>query len=152
MTRQADERNIPPPSSEPEPPDLERPASVAPTEGQLTGASRAGCVDEGQPDRHDPYAALRLRDYRHYSLGWFVSTIGHQVQSVAVGYEIYQRTGKELSLGWVGLVQALPVLVLSLPAGHVADRYDRRSVVRVSLAMAAICSLALAGVSWYHGP
>lgn len=147
---QAGEENHERRVSEVEPPDLERPASVAPTEGQSHGDSADEYAAADGP--HDPYAALRLRDYRLYSLGWFVSTIGHQIQSVAVGYEVFQRTGSELSLGWVGLAQALPVMVLALPAGHVADRFDRRRVVRISLAGAAVCSLALALVSWYRMP
>jgi MFS family permease len=147
MTSPAEERHNPP-SHEPEPPDLERPASVAPTEAQLEAESVGGYRAPGER-RHDPYAALRLRDYRLYSAGWFVSTIGHQIQSVAVGYEVYQLTGKVLSLGWVGLTQALPVLLLSLPAGQLADRYDRRTLVRISLVLAAACSLALAAVSYW---
>jgi MFS family permease len=153
MTRPAEERHISQPSSEPEPPGVERPASVSPTESQLEYESPVG-YGAGEPsplggEKHDPYAALRNRNYCFYSLGWFISTIGHQIQSVAVGYEVYQLTKREISLGWVGLAQALPVLLLSLPAGHVADRYDRRTVVRISLVAAAFCSLVLAGISYW---
>jgi MFS family permease len=72
------------------------------------------------------------------------AVVGQQVQSVAVGWEIYNRTGSELSLGWVGLAQALPVMVLALPGGHLADRFDRRAVMAAGLLASALCSLALA--------
>src|SRR3712207_4466634 len=111
MPDPAEERRHP--AYEPEPPDLDRPASVLPTQQQLEEESPVGrhhADDGGGGPRHDPYAALRLRDYRLYSLGWFISTIGHQVQGVAVLSEVYGRTKSELALGYVGLVQALPVL------------------------------------------
>ena len=129
-----------------EPPDLDRPASAAPTEAQLEYESPAGAG--AYAGGHDPYAALRLPGYRAYAFGWVISVIGHQVQSVAVGWEVYTRTGSELALGWVGLVQALPVILLALPAGHLADRFDRRRIVRWSSGLSAACSLGLAGVSW----
>lgn len=128
----------------PDAPDPLRPASAAPTEGQLERESPAASEPRR---RHDPYLALRLRDYRLYSLGWVVAVAGRQVQSAAVGWEVYSRTGNELDLGWVGLAQALPVLLLSLPAGHLADRFDRRRVLCVSLLLSVLCSLALAGLS-----
>jgi len=63
-------------------------------------------------------------------------------------WEIYSRTGSKMDLGWIGLVQALPVMILALPAGHVADRYDRRKVVMAAQVVAVICSIALAALSW----
>src|SRR5689334_12272160 len=89
-----------------EPQDTERPASSAPTEAQLESESPVGRDREG----HDPYAALRLRDYRVYALGWVISVIGRQIQEVAVTYEIYERTGSKLALAWIGLAQLIPQL------------------------------------------
>ena len=51
------------------------------------------------------------------------------MQSVAVGWELYERTGSATALGLVGLVQVLPVLLLAIPAGHAADRYNRKHQV-----------------------
>ncbi len=132
-----------------EPPDVERPASAAPTEQQL---EKELVVSPG----HDPYAALRLRDYRFYSLGWLISVIGQQVQSIAVGWDIYHRPGMNeargaLALGMVGLVQALPVMALALPAGHIADRFDKRRLVMISQLLAMVCSLGLALLSYKQG-
>lgn len=101
---------------------------------------------------HDPYAAFRVGDYRRYALGSLIASVGTRIQGVAIGWEIYQRTGEALALGLVGLVQALPVIVLALPAGYLADRLERRRLVLLSLIGMALCSLSLALVSHLRGP
>ena len=78
---------------------------------------------------HDPYAALRHPDYRRLLAGSVLAAVGSEMQSVAVGWELYQRTSSAWALGLVGLVQLLPVLLLSLPAGHAADRYSRKRLL-----------------------
>lgn len=90
--------------------------------------------------RHDPYAALRFRDYRLLTVGSFIATLGEQMLAVAIGWEIYIRTHSALALGIVGLVQVLPVFLLSLPAGQTADRFDRKRIVMV-------CEVLLCGAS-----
>ncbi len=137
-----------------EEPDLERAASAAPMEGQLERETPAiPALDRSPPPPpHDPYAALRHRDYRMWSLGWIVSVIGRQVQDVAVGYELYHRTGSALSLAWIGLAQALPLILLALPAGQLADRYDRRRILIISQLLWAVSSVGLAIVSHAQGP
>src|SRR5947209_4606088 len=101
---------------------------------------------------HDAYAALRHRDYRHLLAGGTLASIGGEVQAVAVGWELYDRTGSAALLGLAGLAQFLPVLTLALPAGQVADRYDRKLVYQSAQVMMMVSSLALAGLSWWHGP
>lgn len=66
------------------------------------------------------------RDLRLFLAGRLVATIGVQVQSVAIAWQVYARTGDPLDLGLVGLAQFLPLAILALPAGSVADRFDRR--------------------------
>lgn len=128
-----------------EPPDVERPASASPTESQLESELPGGRDTGG----HDPYAALRFRDYRFYVSSFFLSVIAGQMQIVAVGWEIYQKTGSKMNLGWMGLALALPVLLLSLPAGHVADTHSRRKIVMFTHVLSAMCALALAYHSLY---
>jgi MFS family permease len=101
---------------------------------------------------HDPYAPLRHRDYRQFLIGNMLATVGSQMQSVAVGWELYDRTGRSDALGYVGLVQFLPVLLLSLPAGHAADRYNRKMLLLGAVAMTALASLGLAALSFFQGP
>lgn len=102
------------------------------------------------PAAHDPYAALRVPDFRRYLIGNLVATIGTQMQTVAVGWELYERTHSPLALGGVGLVQVLPVFALTLPAGHLADRMERRRLLMLSLGLLAVASLGLALASWTH--
>jgi MFS family permease len=99
---------------------------------------------------HDPYASLRVRDFRLYLAGNLLATIGTQMQTVAVGWELYERTHKPLALGLVGLVQVLPVILLTLPVGHVVDRVELRIVLMASLALLALSSLGLAAASATH--
>lgn len=97
---------------------------------------------------HDAYAALRLPEFRRYWAGNFLAILGAQMQFVAIGWDIYERTGQTLQLGLVGLVQVIPVILLALPAGQVIDRLDRRHVIIAALATMVVCSLALAGIAW----
>ncbi len=105
--------------------------------------------EDEQP--HDPYAAFRHHDYRLFTIGWFLAMIGTRVQSVAIGWEMYSRTGDALSLGLVGLAQALPTMLLAIPAGYLADRYSRPKLVMLSLGAMTLTSLSLAALSWRNG-
>ena len=111
-----------------------------------------GSAAESAAEPHDPYAALRIRDFRRYLIGNLVATVGTQMQTVAVGWELYERTHSPLALGGVGLVQVLPVFALTLPAGHLADRMERRRLLVLSLALLALASLGLAVASWTDAP
>ncbi|HUD49939.1 MFS transporter [Parvibaculum sp.] len=81
---------------------------------------------------------LKVRDFRIFLAGRFLGTLGSQVQSVAVGWQIYNLTHSATALGLVGLAQFLPMVLLILPAGDVADRIDRRLIVALSYTLQAI--------------
>jgi MFS family permease len=100
--------------------------------------------------KHDPYAAFRFPAFGFYTSGNLISVIGRLMLMVSIEWEIYARTHSATALGLVGLVIAFPVVLLSLPAGHIADRYQRKYIVLVTQALSAFCSLALAFVSWQH--
>jgi MFS family permease len=100
---------------------------------------------------HDPFAALRYPDFRLLMAGEFVSSLGNQMIAVALGWEIYERTGSAFAPGLMGLVQILPVILLVFITGHVADRYNRKRIVIISTAAMALGSLALAGISATEG-
>jgi MFS family permease len=104
------------------------------------------------PIPRDPYAALRERDFRLLLAGRVISSLGNQMLSFAIGWELWLRTRNELALGLVGLVQVIPVILLSLPAGHVADHYNRKRIVLVTQSLLATCSLFLAILSAAQGP
>jgi MFS family permease len=103
-------------------------------------------------DGHNPYAALGSRDFRLLLAGSLLSSTGTEIQAVAVGWELYRRTGQAADLGYVGLVQFLPVLLLSLPAGHAADRYNRKALLVAAQTLAALASAGLALLSVWQGP
>src|SRR5437763_12081756 len=93
---------------------------------------------------HDPYAAFRFGDFSLFTAGNLLSITGRLMLAVAVEWEIYARTHSATALGLVGLVIAVPVVALSLPAGHLADRVSRKHIILVSQIFSAITSLALA--------
>ncbi|HVD60990.1 MAG TPA: MFS transporter, partial [Gemmatimonadaceae bacterium] len=101
---------------------------------------------------HDPYAALRHRDFRLYTFGRVVGVIGWQMLQVALGWELYERTHSALALGLVGLATALPVVILALPAGHLADRIDRKKILIWAQVEFILAGLALAALSYWRGP
>jgi MFS family permease len=100
--------------------------------------------------RPEPYAALSHPTYRRYLTGSFLAVFGRQMGSIAISWEIYQWTHSATALGLVGLINVLPLLVFSLPAGSLADRSDRRRIIGVTTAGVSILSLLLALVSWRH--
>jgi MFS family permease len=102
------------------------------------------------PTGRDPYAAFRFGAYRNYFTGGFVSVIGRQMLAVSIGWEIYERTNSKTALGLVGLMGALPVILLSLPAGHIADRLSRKWIIIISQCALVLTSLSLAWLSLGH--
>src|SRR5207247_2900345 len=105
---------------------------------------------EGKPGAHDPYAAFRFGDFSLFTAGNLLSITGRLMLAVAVEWEIYGLTHSATALGLVGLVIAVPVVTLSLPAGHLADRCSRKHIILVSQIFSALTSAALAIVSWKH--
>ena len=103
-------------------------------------------------ESHDPYSALRIPLYRNYLIATSLVRMGTAAQGLAIGWEVYVRTNQALSLGLVGLVQAIPMLLFTLPAGYLADVFDRRKLIMLSLVGATITSLGLAAFSWYQFP
>ena len=124
--------------------------SAVPSPPQPPSSTPTPESPEREP-RNDPYAAFRSAAYRAYTIGWFIAQIGTRIQSVAIAWEMYQRTGDALSLGLVGLAQALPTMLLALPAGYLADRFDRAKVVMWSLILMTLTSIALAVLSYTKG-
>lgn len=98
------------------------------------------------------YIAFSFRDFRLLIAGRFISALGNQMLSVAIGWELWVRTHEAFALGMIGLVQVIPIILLSLPAGHVADQYNRKRIVFVTQMFFALCSLGLALLSLFQGP
>lgn len=90
-----------------------------------------------------PRRVFESRNFRLLQNGRFLWFVASQMQGVAVGWQVYALTGKVLDLGYVGLAQFAPALLLSLVTGHVADRYNRKSILLVSLAGMVLSSVLL---------
>lgn len=102
--------------------------------------------------KQDPYGALRQRDFRLLIVGRFISSLGGQMLFFAISWEMWLRTRDAFVLGLVGLVQVIPIILISLPAGHVADQFNRRRIVLLTQLVFTICSLSLAAVSTFQWP
>ena len=97
-----------------------------------------------------------LRQHRPFMVFWcarIASGFAFQMLSVAVGWQIYAITGRALDLGLIGLVQFAPSLLLALPAGHLADQFNRRRIVAVCQFVEAlgVAALALGSVTGVFG-
>lgn len=95
----------------------------------------------------DRLIVLRHPDLRRYLSARFLVGMATQVQTVAVGWQVFSVSGDPFDLGLVALSQFLPFILLILPAGHVADRYDRRRVQLLTYALLAVCAGVLLAIS-----
>ena len=87
--------------------------------------------------------AWRSRDFRFYQASRFLGTMGAEAQAVGVAWQVYQITHSALALGYTGLALFLPGVFFVFPAGHTADRYDRRSVVLACYTLQLVANLTL---------
>jgi MFS family permease len=100
----------------------------------------------------DAYALFRNRDFSLYLSGRFVAVLGQQMFAMALGWEIYERTGSALALGLVGLTLMVPMFLFTLPAGHLADNYNRKRIIVSMAAVMAAASLGVAVISALQAP
>jgi MFS family permease len=91
------------------------------------------------------FAVLRSRNFSFYLAARVLGTLAVQMQSVAIGWQVYEITGNLFDLGLIGLAQFAPFLALILFAGHAADRYNRRNIIAICMATQLLCSLLLLG-------
>jgi len=105
----------------------------------------------GSPSPGDgPYAVMHNRNFVLYLISRFIASLGQQMLTVAVGWEIYERTHSALALGLVGLTQMVPMVLCTLPAGHVADNYERQRIILWMTVAATAASLGLTAISAFH--
>jgi MFS family permease len=102
---------------------------------------------EGPAARGAATVALRSRDFRFYSAARLLGIMGAEAQSVGVAWQVYEITHSALALGYTGLALFLPGIFFVLPAGHVADRYDRRTVILTCYSLQAVATSVLLWLS-----
>jgi MFS family permease len=108
----------------------------------------AHVTPESRPaDRTAWLAAFEHRDFNAFQAARTLSILGTQMQSVAIGWQIYALTRRPLDLAWVGLAQFLPAVCFSLVGGHAADRFERRRIVMACYGVLAALSLALFAIA-----
>jgi MFS family permease len=94
-----------------------------------------------------PFSSLaQIADFRWLLVAIGCTTLASRALAVVVGYQVFALTNDPFSLGWLGLVEAIPALSLALYGGHVADRHDRRTILQWTLGVLVLCSLAFAGL------
>lgn len=91
----------------------------------------------------DPYAALKIPDFRLFIITRFTATLAIQIQAVVVGWQVYELTKDPLALGLIGLTEAIPSIAVSLYAGHLADVVNRKKIIVFCIATLLFCSSAL---------
>jgi len=92
-------------------------------------------------------AAFASRDFRRYQMARIAVIAGAEAQTVAVAWQVYSITHRALDLGYTGLALFMPGLFFLLPAGHVADRYDRRQIILLCYSLQVICTSALLAIA-----
>ncbi len=107
-------------------------------------------MSDAAQQSHSATIAWQSRDFRFYSAARLIGIMGAEAQSIGVAWQVYQITHSALALGYTGLALFLPGLLFVLPSGHVADRYDRRTVILLCYAVQALATIALLRLALDH--
>src|SRR6267154_3061573 len=93
-----------------------------------------------KPAGESAYAVLKNADFFRYLIGRFVASLGQQMLVVAIDWELYERTHSALPLAFVGLSLMIPMILCTLPAGHFADTFSRKTIILVSTFVLTLAS------------
>ena len=96
-----------------------------------------------------PWQVLKQRDFGLFWASLLFSAVGSQISTVAIAWQVYEITNSPFQLGLAGLFRALPIMLLSIPGGVLADRMDRRRLLIITQSLAALLALALALLSYF---
>ena len=96
-----------------------------------------------------PWQVLKQRDFGLFWASLLFSAVGSQISTVAIAWQVYEITNSPFQLGLTGLFRALPIMLLSIPGGVLADRMDRRWLLIITQSLAALLALALALLSFF---
>ncbi len=96
----------------------------------------------------DPYAALRFPEFRYFITAQFLFTVAILVQEVVLSFYLYEITNDPLSLGLIGLFEAIPYISLALFGGYFADRGDKKRIIQLCYGIIFLCSILLIWVTY----
>ncbi|SEN21981.1 Transmembrane secretion effector [bacterium A37T11] len=99
-------------------------------------------------DKADPYASLRYREFNIFLLVRFSLVFAWSMQFVVIEWEVYKLTKSPLALGYIGLAEVIPAIIMALLAGHVADKHENKSLLKKCILGFSIISLGLFLLTW----
>lgn len=100
--------------------------------------------------QHDPFAAIRIGEYRNLLMGRFLFIMGLRMMGTLVGWWIYELTNEPFAIGLIGLAEVVPAVSLSLYAGHVIDMSEKRGLLLKGVSLYLTCALILTGLSTHY--
>lgn len=109
----------------------------------MSQPSQSSATNPRTQDRHDPYISLRNTNFLWYVASTVALTLGTQIQATVVAWQVYALTKDALSLGLVGLAEALPFIAAALYAGHIADRHNRKTLSLIAIGIQVLCGVSL---------
>jgi MFS family permease len=98
-------------------------------------------------EKHDPFAVLKFKDYQFFLTFRFFLTMAIQMQSVIVGWQVYSMTNNVIDLGLIGLMEAIPFILISIFSGHIADTFNRKKIIVLFTFIFMLASSALLYIS-----
>src|SRR4051812_29955308 len=97
--------------------------------------------------RHDPFASVRIMEFRNLLMGRFLFIMGLRMMGTLVGWWVYQLTKDPFAIGLIGLSEVIPALSFALYAGHVIDISEKRRLLLKGMTCYLICAIVLSGLS-----
>ena len=102
------------------------------------------------PQKNDPFAALRIPEFRNLLMGRFLFIMGLRMMGTLVGWWVYELTNEPFAIGLIGLSEVIPAVSLSLYAGHIIDISEKRKLLLKGVALYFCCALLLLGLSTHY--
>jgi len=99
-------------------------------------------------EKHDPYAAVRIAEFRVFLFGRIFMTLAYQMIDIIIYQQVYELTKNPLLIGFIGLAQAIPIISIALYAGHIADRRNRRNIIILANLLVLCATIALIGITY----
>ncbi len=105
-----------------------------------------------QPDetKPDPYVAFRNAGFRRFLLSNFAFNLGRQALSVAIALQVLHWTNSAAAIGFIGFINVVPLIFLVLPSGVLADKYDRRKIISLTMTASCVLSVLLVLATHFH--